>query len=358
MRWLIPTLAIAALALLSLPPVANATYDPLSSATTTLTLDKSFASFLRRDRIRVQIVAPARAKGKRLSLPLAEGEWDPTTGKGQIESLGAIVFQGAGRKLPFKNLLVKANRTPLTAKVGGGKLKVGSSKSIASKRAGVGSVFTAKALRLSAKAATRLNKKLRPEEPFEANQLLGTLRAASAPATMSVLARNRLTLALDPQLVAKLNSFFVSLNPVAPAELAPGPVLSFPIAPASTIAPGGTQGTIRTEGEIELLQLGAGQLFWGEQWVDLSGGADLLTANLQPSPPYAGKQAQGPLFSLSLAGAQIVADPGARTVSVAGAALTLTPTAAAQMNQLFAKGQPTFAAGEPLGSVGFTAQGQ
>jgi len=357
-RALLSAFLVAALALCSLAQSAGGAYDPLGSATTTLVLAKPFASFLRQNKIAVKAVAPAKVKGKKLTLPLAEGKWDPTTGKGQVESAGAIVFQSAKRKLPFKDLLVKANRVPLTAKVGGGKLKVAASKQISSKRAGFGSAFTATALKLSAKAATRLNKKLRPEVPFEANQLLGTLTANSQPQTMSVLAQNRLTLALSPELIAKLNSLFVSLNPVAPAELAPGPLLSSPIAPASTISPDGAQGTIRTEGEAELLQLGAGQLFWGEQWLDLSAGADLITANLQPSPPYAGKQAQGPLFSLSLAGAQVTPDPQARTVSVANAALALTQTAADQMNQLFAQGKGVFKAGEALGTLSFVAQGQ
>ncbi|HUC00098.1 MAG TPA: hypothetical protein VMS11_09765 [Solirubrobacterales bacterium] len=351
-------LLAAMLCSLALAHSVHAAYEPLGSATTTLSLAPAFSKFLKEDGIKLTALVPAKAKGANLSLPLAEGKWDPTTGKGQIESEGAIVFEGKRWKLPFRNLMVKANSNPLTAKVGGGQLKVAACKEISAKRAGFGSLFQAKALRLSAKTATRLNKKLRPQAPFKANQLLGTLKAASAPEVMSVLARNRATLAISPGFAAKLKGLFVSLNPIAPAEIAPGPTLSFPIGADSTISPDGTKGQIRTTGEAELLLLGSGQVFWANQWLDLGAGSDLVEANLQPAPPFGGKQAQAPLFSLSPAGAQVVPDPQGRSVSVQGAALALTQAAADQLDQLLAGGKPTFVAGEALGSVSATLQGQ
>ena len=173
---------------------------------------------------------------------------------------------------------------------------------------------------------------------------------------MDVRPEGRLTLDPSPDFLAKLDSLHASLNPIFPAEHT-GP-FTFPIAVASTISPDATQGTIRTEGELEALLLGSGQLFWGQQWFDLSGSADLIEANLQPSPPYGGKQAQGPLLTLSLAGAQVVPDPAARAVSVQGASLTLTQAAADQLNQLLASGEGVFAAGGAVGTVSFTAVGE
>lgn len=353
-RSLLPLVA-AALALL---PVAgaSASYDPLASATTTLHLEPSFASYLTRNSIAVEASAPATRKGAKLSLPLAEGEWDPTTAKGKVRSEGAIVLRNSRRRVPLRDLLVKANRTPLTAKVGGGQLKVAVAKSIFSKREGFGASFTARQLRLSPQAATRLNKKLRPREPFEAGQVLGTLTVRSQPATVTVLAQNRMTLTPTPEILAKLKSLFVSLNPIAPAELAPGPVLSFPIIVGGDIAPDGMGGTVRTGGEVELLQLGGGQVFWREQWLQPGSSVALGEANLQPSPPFGGKQPQAPLFSLS--GGQVVSDPKARTVTITGATASLETATAEQMNQLFAEGKPVFAPGEAFGSVSFTAQGQ
>ena len=358
MRRVLLSASLALALCLCLAQGASAAYEPLGSATTTLTIAGPFSSFMKQAGVKLGAVAPATAKGAKLSLPLASGKWDPTTGKGQVQSEGAIVFQSARKKLPFKDLTVKANSQPLSAKVGGGQLKVGSSKSIESERAGFGSSFEARSLLLSAKAATRLNKKLRPKAQFTAGQLIGTLQVSCAPAQMTVLAKGRMSLAFAPSFVAKLQGLFVSLNPISPAELSPGPAMSFPIATGSTISPDGTKGTIRTSGEVELLLLGSGQVFWNEQWLDLSNGADLIEANLQPDPPGGGKQAQGPLFTLSLAGAQVAPDAKARSVSVQGASLVLTQTAADQLNKVLAGGRGVFEVGEGLGSVGFSAVGE
>jgi hypothetical protein len=354
---LVAPLALVALAL-PLSATASAAYEPLGSATTTLTVAAPFTAFMKQAGVKLGAVAPAKAKGPRLSLPLEAGKWDPTTGKGQVESAGAIVFQSSRKKLPFKDLTVKANSQPLSAKVGGGQLKVGSSKQIESKRAGFGSSFEARKLLLSAKAATRLNKKLRPKVQFQAGQLIGTLKVSSAPAEMTVLDKGRMSLAFASSFMAKLQGLFVSLNPISPAELSPGPTMSFPIAAGSTISPDGTKGTIRTGGEVELLLLGTGQVFWNEQWLDLTNGADLVEANLQPDPPNGGKQAQGPLFSLSLQGAQITPDAKQRSVSVTGASLALTQTAADQLNKVLAQGKGVFSAGEALGSASFSVLGE
>jgi hypothetical protein len=354
-RALLSAFVVVALALCSLAQSAGAAYDPLGTATTTITLAKPFASFLKADGIAVVAIAPAKAKGAKLTLPLAEGKWDPSAGKGQVESAGAIVFQSARRKLPFKDLLVKANGVPLTAKVGGGKLKVAASKSISSERAGFGSIFTAKELRLSAKAATRLNKKLRTRVPFEAGQLLGSLSAASQPATMTVLAQNKAIVSFDPTFLAKLDSLFVSLNPIAPAELAPGPLLSLPIITGGTISPDGSLGTLRTGGDLEFLHLGGGQVFWHEQWLDLGARSDSAEANVQPSPPYAGKL--GRIGVLDLGTGTVSADPNIRAVSLSGAPLTLQATTAAALNHAFAEGAEVFRVGEVIGDVGFVAVG-
>jgi hypothetical protein len=324
----------------------------------TLNLSRTFAAYLSANGVTLSAAAPAVRKGAKFTLPATGGEFDPTTGKGAIEAAGALVFASQRKKVPLRSIVVKANRAPLTAKVGGGQLKVATAASVAVKREGFGERLTAEQLRLSAKAATRLNKKLRPEMPFAANQAIGTLQSKTQPTTVTVLAQNRATLTPTADFLAKLKSLFVSLNPIAPAELGPGPVLSLPIISGSQIAPDGSQGTLRTGGELELLQLGGGQVFWHEQWLEPAASADSAEADLQPSPPYAGKQARAPVLSLSLAGAQISSDPGARTVTITGAPLTLEASSAAAMNQLFAQGKMVFNAGEAFGTVSATAQGQ
>jgi hypothetical protein len=176
------------------------------------------------------------------------------------------------------------------------------------------------------------------------------------PQTINVLGKGKLSLALDPGFAAKLDSLFVALNPIFPAEH-PG---SFTLAVlGGQIAPDGSEGTLQTQGALEFLQLGGGQVLCKEPWLDLA--AKNLSAEVEalPSPPYGGKV--GRLTVASLLGPSVLADPRARTVTLSGATLSLDAGTAALFNEAFAKPQGrdgVFVAGEALGSLSFAAQGQ
>ncbi len=251
--------------------------------------------------------------------------------------------------------MVKAKRTPLLAKLGGSQLKIVTAAQIASRREGFGMGFTATRLKLTAKAATRLDKRLRLKDAFTAGQLLGTLASKTEPATTTVLPAGRAAIAFGSQILAKLDSLHVSVNPIFPAEHV-GPTFTFPIVVGGTIAPDGAAGTLRSGGDVEFLQLGGGQVFWHEPWLDLGARVDSAEANIQPSPPYPGKQ--GRVGLLDLGAAALSSEPAARTVTVSSAPLTLQAATAAAFNQAFAQGKEVFRAGEALGALSFTAQGQ
>lgn len=349
------TIAIALLFLLFFVPAAQAKNDPLRGGTTKLTPDKRFVSFLAKDGIKLKGKAGARQKGSAFTLPVVGGSLDPTTGKGQIDQEGSLVFEAAKHKVPLRDIAVKTERTPLVAKVGGSQLKVASAAKISSKRAGFGSSFSAKALALTAKVATRLNKKLRPRVPFKEGQPFGSLTSTPQPQLASIIESGRETLVFDPAFVAKLDQRFVSLNPVFPAEHQ-GASFSFPIVAGGSLAPDGAEGTLRAGGAVELLQLGGGQVFWKEPWLDLGVRSDSAEVDLEPTPAFPGKM--GRLGVFDLGEASVVSDPSTRTISLAGAPLTLNASAAAQLNQAFGEGQAVFASGEALGSVSFEAVGQ
>src|SRR5262249_20505850 len=160
---------------------AHASSDPLGQGTTKLSFAEGFLAFLKKDGIALGANAPARLSRGVLTLPVTGGLIDPTVGKGQIETEGSFFFKGRRKKVPLKRLTVKTEHAPLVAKVGGSQLKVGTSSKLSFKRVGFGSNLQAKALKLTAKVAERLNKKLRPENPFAEGQLIGTLKSASQP---------------------------------------------------------------------------------------------------------------------------------------------------------------------------------
>ena len=246
-------------------------------------------------------------------------------------------------------------RTPLIAKVGGSQLKVATSSSISSRRDGFGTAFSAKRLELTAKVATRLNKKLRPRLPFEEGQAIGTVLSRPQPLLATVLPQGRATVALDPGFVAKLDEHFVSVNPIFPAEHE-GPSFTLPMTPGGALAPDGAQGTLRTGGALEFLQLGAGQVFWREPWFEVGLRRAVAEVDVEPTPAFPGKLGQVPI--VDLAAAPVATDPRRRTIAIAGAVLTLQQASAAAFNQAFAAGKEDFRAGEPVGTLTFAAQGQ
>jgi len=357
-RPMLLTAMFTCLAVLIPAPFASASYDPLGSGTTTVTLDKRFIAFIARDKIRLTTSGPAKRRGKKVVLPVSGGLVDPTTGKGTIEHDGELVLGNGRKRVPFRDLSLRTEGAPLIAKVGGSQLKVATAGKggLHSIRAGFGLDFRVNELRLAAKVATRLNKKLRPKMPFEAGQPIGFAISKVQPRTIAILG-GEATLTLDPQIVAKLNALFVAVNPIFPAEHT-GPVFNFPIVPGGAIAPDASVGELRTGGSIELLQLHGGQVFFRELWLDLDGRSESAEADVEPSPPYPGKTGRVPLIDLDLATAQISSDPENRTVSVAGARLTMQANVAGYFNEAFAERKEVFKAGETLGSLSFTAKAQ
>jgi hypothetical protein len=352
------TLVLLLLALLLLAPSAQADYDPLGSGTTKLALDKSFLASMKENGVKLAAVSPAKFKAGTVTFPVSGGKFDPLAAKGTIEHEGALLFKAKGGSLPLKALQLKTTQkgSPFSAKAGGGQLKIATAQGLTVSREGFGDKVKVAKLALSAKLATRLAKKLKLKGIVKAGQPLGSSLTQAQPQTIAVAPKGKVELTLAPTIAAKLDSLFVAVNPIFPAEH-PGP---FALAIfGGTIAPDASSGTIETQGALEFLQLGGGQVFWKEPWVDLA--AKSLTAEVEalPSPPYGGKV--GRLAVAPLAAGSVAADPRARTVSVTGSALGLDAATAALFNEVFAKPQGktgVFVAGEALGMLSFVAVGQ
>jgi hypothetical protein len=344
--------------LVLLAPTAKAAYDPVGSGTTRLVLDKGFVSVLRQNGVKLSAAAPARLAGSAVSFPMSGGKFDPTSSNGVVEHEGALVLSAGKRSIPIKALQLKTTqkRSPLSAKVGGSQLKLATAGSLAVTRAGFGEKVEVGSLTLSAKLATRLGKKLRLRHVFAEGQPLGRTSSKANPETVRLLPRNKVTLTLDPGFQAKLASLFVAVNPIFPVE---HPVdFTLPIA-GGEIAPNGSLGMVETAGSLELIQQGGGQAFWAEAGMDLAARSLGAEAELRPSPPYAGKL--GRVAIATLGPTAVSSNPGARTVTVAGGSLALDGASAGNFNELFAKPQGrdnVFVAGEAVGSISFTAQGQ
>ncbi len=350
---------LLALGCLLFVPLARADYDPLGSGATKLSLDKSFLALLAQNGVKLSATAPAKLKGSSVTFPVSGGKFDPTAAKGTLEHEGALVFKAGGRSIPLKALQLKTTQkhSPLSAKVGGSQLKLATAKNLAVSRSGFGDEIKVTSLSLSSKLATRLGKKLRLRDVFKEGVPLGKTMSDAQPQTIAVLGKGAASFVFAPGIEAKLRSLFVAVNPIFPAEHI-GAQFTLPIF-GGTISPDAALGTLETSGSLEFLQLGGGQAFWAEDWLDLAARTASPEVTVQPSPPYPGKLGRVPVASFALA-APALANAKARTVAV-GANLVLAASTAQTFNELFAKPQGkdgVFVAGEALGSISFTAQGQ
>lgn len=353
-------LALALLALFSFAPAAQATYNPLGNGATKITLDKSFLALLKQNGVKLSGKGGATFKSGTASFPVSGGKFDPTTSSGFIEHAGALFFRVGHRQVRLTSLQLKTTQkhAPFSAKFGGGQLKVASSAKLIVTREGFADKIKVATLKLSSKVATRLNKKLRLKDVFKVGQPIGTAVTKANPQTVAVAGSGKASFVFDPGTAAKLQSLFVAVNPIFPAEH-PGP-FTLPIF-TGTISPNASEGTIQTLGSIELVQIGGGQVFLREAWAELGLGAYSTELELAPSPPYGGKQGRVPVGTLSLANGTVSADPSARTIAVTNAAVSMGANLAAAFNEAFARPQgkeDVFHAGEILGTLSFTAQAE
>lgn len=355
-RSAILSAAVAIVVLLAHTTVASATYDPISAGATVMKLDRGFSKLLKKNHVRLIGFKQGKVKGKKVSLPISNGKLDPTTTEGTIKHDGGFSFKAGSKKVLVKSVILKTTQrhSPLSAKVGGGQLKLGTSPPPVFDRKGFDNTVTVNRLKISQKFAQRLNKKLKLKDVFAAGQLIGTAVTTAIPSTTAVGASGKFQLDMNPALVEKLNKLSVPINPISPAEKA-GAGFTMPII-GGTVAPNAAGGEVLAGGSLEMLQLGGGQLIWHEWGANLEANTVSAEVEFGPSPPHPGKQGRLSLFDLT--GGQRTPDPGARTVAVLGATLALQASTAQAMNEAFAGGEATFQAGEAFATLSFTAQGQ
>ncbi len=341
MVWLLALLALLA------APAARAAYDPIASGVTVFRLDRSFLELVRAHGVRITTREGASFEDGALRFPAVSGKFDPLTRSGTVEHDGTVLFQRGSRTVPLKGLQLKTTRrsSPFVARVGGGQLKLGAARRLAVARRGFGERVAVTGLRLSAKVATRLSRRLRIDGVFEEGMAVGSFTTRTNPETVTILGKGTVDFEFDPAMAAKLDELHVAVSPIFPAEHR-GP-FTLPIF-SGKLAPDLHGDFLQLEGALELLQLGGGQVIWRDPVLDLE--EDFL----------APREHEGVAW-LDLAAGATGKDPKQRTLALTQAALTLPPTTAALFEQLFAENQGmkgVFHAGETLGRISFFAQAQ
>src|SRR4051794_1277277 len=171
----VAAVAAIAFAAMVLAPAAPAAYEEIGSGQTKLRIDPGFLTLLARHGVHLKGAEGARFGNGVASFPISDGKLDPTNGRGVINHDGALRFQAGGREILLRALMLRTTRprAPLSAKLGGGQLKLGGRKPAVS-QAGFAERIEVGEITLSPKVAGRLAKKLRLPGIFEAGQRLGS----------------------------------------------------------------------------------------------------------------------------------------------------------------------------------------
>jgi hypothetical protein len=264
--------ATALVAMLVIAPLASAASDPISSGSTTLTINKGLSKKAKKAKIKITAVKPSKLKGTKATFAVTGGEIDPVTGAGTVSHSGGLKIKWGKKSVTLKSFTVNTTNKSLSAKVGGKTIKIAKLAGTSTARLGFGASVSAKKVKLTKAAANQLNKKLTPKPthkkvkkhgktivktvkvkpPFKANMVLGSSITEVEPETVNVLPTGSMVFTGDPTLLAKLADVQTKLEVIPPTTPAAN-VFTSPLS-GGTISPLGTSGTVGSTGGLVLSQ--------------------------------------------------------------------------------------------------------
>jgi hypothetical protein len=333
----------ALVAMLAIAPLASAASDPISSGTTTLTINKGFSKQAKKAGIKITAVKPSKIKGSKATFAVTGGEIEPTTGAGTITHSGGLKITWGKKSVTLKSLTVDTKGKSISAKVGGKTVKVASLAGTSTARLGFGASVSAKKVKLTKAGANALNSKLTPaptktkvkkngktivktvkvKPPFKANMVLGASNTEVEPQTVAVLPTGSMVFTGDPTLLTKLNDVETKLVVIPPTTAAAN-VFTSPLS-GGTISPLGTSGTVNSAGGLILTQVLTGgpttKITLGSIGVDLSAKTASVEVIGESNAESEGKKPLnvGNLGRSSIADltiGSVVPSPATRTVTV------------------------------------------
>jgi len=266
-------LAAALIAMLAIASVASAaTPNPISSGTTTLTINAKVLKSAKKAGIKITAVKPAKIKGSKATFAVTGGEIEAATGAGSITHSGGLKIAMGKKSVTLKSFTVSTSAKSLSAKIGGKTVKVATLTGVSATRLGFGNGITAKSVKLTSAGASALNKKLTPaptktkvkkngktivktvkaKPPFKANTVLGSSNTEVEVKTDNVIAKESMVFNGDPTLLGKLKDVGVELQTISPTS-ASGTTFTSPIS-NGTIAPSGATGAVNSSGGLKLVQ--------------------------------------------------------------------------------------------------------
>ena len=368
LRTIIGAAAVIA-ALLAFVPAASAARDPISGGTTDLHMKKGFLKKLTNLGIGVAGVSTGQVGGNKISLPVAEGKFDPTTYQGHILSPGGFQLVKGARSVPITGVEVNTVHNTVYATIAHAHMLFGTISTPTTAREGFGARIKAGTLTISEKAATRISNQLGLKGSQRiASRVMSNEFSTTVPSTLTILGSGEATLAANAKTLAKFQEKGVNLSSgikaIAPAKNTKVTQFAFPIA-GGTLATNYSSGIIGTTGGVEIVKVGktvSPTMKINNIQIEFTQKTATVELEILPTPGAVGRSS---IVDLTFPANSVTSNPTTRQVTVKGAEAKLQAVAAATLNSTFNAGGETtppasseFVAGDPFGTFSMVLQAQ
>jgi hypothetical protein len=371
LRMIVGAAAVMA-ALLAFVPAASAARDPISGGTTDLHLKRGFIKKLTNLGVGLVGVSTGQTSGNKISLPVAEGMFDPTTAQGHFTSPGGFQLVKGSRSVPITGVEVNTVHSFVRATIAGAHMQLGTFGTPTVGREGFGARIKAGQLTLTQKAATRISNKLGLQGGRRINQrVMSNEFSITSPSSLTILGQNEATLEASAgttkKLVEKGVDAATGIKPIAPAKNSKVTNFTFPIT-GGTLATNYTTGQITSTGGVEIVKKGktlSPTMKITNIWIEVAQKTATVELEITPTPPFPGQTGRSSIVELVFPANAIQSNPTTRQVTIKGAEAKLQAVAAATLNQVFNQGDEKappasseFVAGELFGTFSMVLQAQ
>ena len=349
-RALIKTALV--LAALALVPVGAAHATPLENAGAQLQLNGAVAKKLKKEGVRFFALKPSQAQGRTVTLPATEGSLEPRYGSGYLYLGGGFKWQAGKKTATLRRLILNTEKRFLLAVVNGTTMKLAELAPQQLTLNGFDFTDAVSSMKLTGRAASTLNRKLGLPGLFKAGRSLGSIAATGGFSELQVTG-GEITLTVDNAFRQKLQSVEADVRSPTVSMATQGGRLTSSLSGSLSGEDGLTffQPDTTEHGETFEQTIRFFYTSVSLEYGKVSGGA-YVSFDRQPGTfGYPGALATVPASPVQF-------DPAS---GVAGATfpMALDPAMAALLNETIGarKGKPAlFSAGEPLGTVSFTAR--
>jgi hypothetical protein len=356
-------LAVLAGLLLTLGPAPRASAELVESGKTRLRLDRALFAELEREGIEVGKVKQAKVQGRLVTLPVGGGLIEPASASGWVDSEGGLRLRSGRRVARLTEISVNTAKKGVWARLDGKRAKIAVVEDFGVSRAGFGGTIRVASMRLNAKAADHLDRRLGLDGVFRSGRPFAAVASTYQPEWVQA-PNGSLELSFDPGLLARLKSVEVEPAPFSMNATGPDPlVYSSPILRGDIYPRTSGRGSGGIEGGFRLARPGVPSPVITVSNIGVSFESNFLSTAiaLHTEAGRLGELPPGPFATVDLSSAGVRLDPAARSLAVTGARAVLGTGGAALINREFAepKGKaPIVAAGDLLGTISVTLQGR